>query len=309
MNAPRSFIEMLQKLPRSLGAAGVSVAGDDGFLLQGDEVSLNHCWQPPVRWSEHTHPEVQIMILFSPASCRMRWDSGDKGKREHRVEGPAIIVLPPKLVHAPEWETEAELVDLYVNEALFSRLTGGNGVLSALTEPWIFHADDFFLWQTFSSLRYFLRANPRPDRSYIDAVGCVVIGHLVWRSRHKPQLSIAETVFSPQKLRKILAHIHANIRGSVGVEDLAKQAGISRAHFAEVFKNSTGSTPYDYLIQCRLVRAQELLSGGDLRISEVAEASGFYDQSHLSRHFRKILGLSPREYVARMRGVPVKRTR
>jgi AraC-like DNA-binding protein len=60
-------------------------------------------------------------------------------------------------------------------------------------------------------------------------------------------------------------------------------------HFARAFKQSEGVTPHGYLLERRV----ELLTGTNLSLSEIALASGFSDQSHLARHFRQRVGVSP----------------
>jgi transcriptional regulator GlxA family with amidase domain len=67
-------------------------------------------------------------------------------------------------------------------------------------------------------------------------------------------------------------------------------------HFARQFKQSSGVTPHHYLTQKRVARAQEMLAQTDLSLSEIACAAGFSDQSHLARHFRYMLGTTPREF-------------
>lgn len=62
-----------------------------------------------------------------------------------------------------------------------------------------------------------------------------------------------------------------------------------------MFRQSTGKSPYRFLIQQRIDRARELLLKQDLAIADVAISVGFYDQSHLSRHMKKLLGVSPRQ--------------
>jgi AraC-like DNA-binding protein len=77
---------------------------------------------------------------------------------------------------------------------------------------------------------------------------------------------------------------------------LAGIAGLSVFHFAREFKQSTGVTPHEYLVQRRVKRAQNMLARTDFSLSDVALASGFSDQSHLTRHFRRMLGTTPREF-------------
>ena len=64
-------------------------------------------------------------------------------------------------------------------------------------------------------------------------------------------------------------------------------------HFARGFEHSAGVTPHHYLTQKRVERAQDMLAHTDLSLSEIAYAVGFSDQSHLARHFRQMLGVTP----------------
>ena len=81
----------------------------------------------------------------------------------------------------------------------------------------------------------------------------------------------------------------------VTVQAAARVAGLSAKHFAEVFRAAVGCTPHQYLVRCRLRRAQQLIAAeGDRQsLAEVAWSAGFCDQAHLTRHFRRAFGQSP----------------
>lgn len=81
---------------------------------------------------------------------------------------------------------------------------------------------------------------------------------------------------------------------------LAADAGLSRFQFLRAFSRATGLTPHAYLIQRRLQRARALIAGG-LPLADAAAASGFCDQSHLTRHFVRCFGLSPGAYAKAIR--------
>jgi transcriptional regulator GlxA family with amidase domain len=101
---------------------------------------------------------------------------------------------------------------------------------------------------------------------------------------------------TPRTLRRVQEYIETNLEGTVSIVLLAGVACLSPFHFARAFKQSTGVTPRDYLIQRRVERARELLADTNLPISEIAVATGFADQSHCARRFREHVGLSPRDY-------------
>lgn len=86
---------------------------------------------------------------------------------------------------------------------------------------------------------------------------------------------------------------------SLPIEELAGAAGLSPFHFARQFKAATGYPPHEYLIRLRIDRARELLekNGRTLTMAAIAHDCGFADQSHLARHFKRVLGVTPGVFV------------
>jgi transcriptional regulator of acetoin/glycerol metabolism/AraC-like DNA-binding protein len=101
---------------------------------------------------------------------------------------------------------------------------------------------------------------------------------------------------SPAAMRRVRDYVDAHLGGSMDLAMLAGIAGVSIHHFARGFKRSVGVTPHHYLMQKRVERAQDLLARTDLSMSEIAYAGGFSDQSHLARHFRQMLGVTPGQF-------------
>jgi transcriptional regulator of acetoin/glycerol metabolism len=97
-------------------------------------------------------------------------------------------------------------------------------------------------------------------------------------------------------MRRVREHIETNLGDSMDLATLATIAGLSIHHFARGFKQSAGVTPHHYLIQKRVERAQDMLAHSALSLSEIAYAVGFSDQSHLARHFRQMLGITPGQF-------------
>jgi AraC-like DNA-binding protein len=97
-------------------------------------------------------------------------------------------------------------------------------------------------------------------------------------------------------MRRVREYVEIHLSENIDLATLAAVAGLSMHHFARQFKQSAGVTPHHYLTKKRIERAQEMLADTDLSLSEIAYATGFSDQSHLTRHFRYMVGTTPREF-------------
>src|SRR5262249_37398943 len=91
----------------------------------------------------------------------------------------------------------------------------------------------------------------------------------------------------PRALRRVREFIETHLEETISIEALAAAAGLSTYHFARAFKQSEGVTPHGYLVQRRVKRAQELLAGTDLPLSEIAVAGGLAQQKHLCPPFSR----------------------
>ena len=124
-------------------------------------------------------------------------------------------------------------------------------------------------------------------RPRLDSIGCV-------HSSAPPDYSVGG--LAPRALQRVREYVEEHLSENIELETLADIAGLSKWHFARAFKQSVGTPPHFYLVQRRLERAQELLAETDLPLAQIALKIGFSDQSHFSRRFRTLLGLTPRSF-------------
>ena len=104
-----------------------------------------------------------------------------------------------------------------------------------------------------------------------------------------------------EKLARAVAYIQDQLNTDLTVSGIAQAVFLSPYHFTRLFKESTGQSPYQYVVEARVRKAKELLTTGKFTISEVAYDVGFVDQSHLTRHFKRIFGLPPKRLLNRRR--------
>lgn len=139
-------------------------------------------------------------------------------------------------------------------------------------------------------------------RLYGESLGCALAVELLRWQRGDPRFfQPARGGLSAHNLRRVSDFIEAHLAHDIGLVQLADLVGLTPWHFCRAFKRSTGLPPHRYLIQARLERAKLLLSANrSLSVTEVALEAGFGGSTQLARAFRSMLGLSPREYRARL---------
>jgi AraC family transcriptional regulator len=93
----------------------------------------------------------------------------------------------------------------------------------------------------------------------------------------------------------------AKSRHRLLVADLARMVKLSPWHFTHLFKAETSKSPMQYLKEVRMRQAEEMLRETSLSLKEVASAIGLSDRSHFSREFKRLHGLTPKEFIAQQR--------
>lgn len=92
--------------------------------------------------------------------------------------------------------------------------------------------------------------------------------------------------------------IEDNFREPISLDRLAALVGLTRFSLAKHFRQRVGVSPYRYVCEVRVRHAQRMMAQG-CRPTDVASEVGFFDQSHLARHFKRTCGMTPSEYISR----------
>lgn len=134
-------------------------------------------------------------------------------------------------------------------------------------------------------------------RLYAETMATSLAVHLVrnYSSHHHKSIHLPSGL-SPTILKQVLDYINDHLEQDLSLEELASIAQISLYHFCRSFKQSTGFAPHQYVIRQRVERAKLLLKGGKMGVLEVALVCGFTHQSHLNRHFKRLTGVTPKNF-------------
>jgi AraC family transcriptional regulator len=215
----------------------------------------------------------------------------------YRLQGGETCFCPANTSHWTRWDEPLSFTVITFELDLFTRVSGQ-----------MYNCDRLELrpqWQVFDptiqgivqALKADLAANCPAGKIYGESFGASLAVHLV---KHFSVVSLksnySSEALSNVKQKEVLDFIEAHLDTDICLEDLAKIAGISKYYFCRLFKQAMQIPPHQYVVRRRIERAKELLKYSNLTTVEIALACGFAHQSHLSRHFKRIVGISPQKF-------------
>lgn len=129
---------------------------------------------------------------------------------------------------------------------------------------------------------------------FLDHISRAFVAHMVGTYGHAlPLPARGARQLAPWQKRRALEMIDAHLGNDLRLADLAGACGVSLDHFAHAFRTTMAMPPHRWLIRRRVERAQALMLDPALSLAEIALRSGFADQSHFTRVFRKLVGVPP----------------
>jgi AraC family transcriptional regulator len=171
-----------------------------------------------------------------------------------------------------------------------------------------FRTDDPFLRQLVLQLARTLKATVEPSpapshRLYVDQLQQALAAHLVQHYTAAPGTRPQSSAgLPPDRLRRVKEYIAAHLDEDIALEDMAAAACYSEYHFCRAFKQNTGSSPYQYVIQRRMEQSARLLRQNPHQsVASVARAVGYDSPSHFSRQFKKHHGVPPSRWRQEVR--------
>ena len=232
----------------------------------------------------HTHDQFGIGLIRSGAQKSM------SGRGMVEAGAGMVITVNPGEVHdgLPIGEAGRSWTMLYFDPAALQDAVDG---LDRADRAFEFHhpvVDSNVLAQRFASL-YRAMTDVAESPLAAEEAGLLLVDWLVPSSSG----GAAERLSPIARARDRINDAPAE---AVALSELADICGISRFQFLRSFARATGMTPHAYMIQRRIGLARRLILRG-LPLADVAAESGFFDQSHMNRHFVRVLGITPGAYA------------
>lgn len=135
------------------------------------------------------------------------------------------------------------------------------------------------------------------DRMAMSSAGHMLLGHMLRRYSTRRDLEFrVRGGLSPAIKRRVFDYVETRLDQAITLEHLASEAGLSSYHFARMFRQSVGEAPHQYVLRRRIERARDLLRDPDHSVADIAQATGFSSQAHLTTRFARVTGLTPARF-------------
>jgi transcriptional regulator GlxA family with amidase domain len=160
----------------------------------------------------------------------------------------------------------------------------------AMDSPALAHA----LLKLLNSAQQALAADQRRADQLIERATSLILAEVDSHRRgHSPSAGSKPCRLAPWQVQRAKQFIEANLANKVRVMDLARITRLSGSYFAKAFRADVGKSPYAYILHERIERAQEVMLTTSESLASIAVACGFADQSHFTRLFHRLVGMSP----------------
>ncbi|MEM9509003.1 MAG: AraC family transcriptional regulator [Cyanobacteria bacterium P01_E01_bin.35] len=256
-------------------------------------ISLEHHLYPAYETPEHTLPDHHICLYVGKPLIYEQVVNG-KLKSQNCIYGD-MVIYPAGLTQKLSWNKNAEIIQLDINPKSLNQIYQDLPAADRIELIPQYGIRDSLIQQLLFTLLRELQSGLN-NSLYTESLQNTLCLHLLRRystSRiaNKNQGDDGLPLFLHRRLDE---YIQANLSQNLTLSDMAQVTGLSTSHLNRLFKQSQGISLYQYVIRCRIARAKQLLKHPQLAIAEIATQVGFADQSHLTHHFKRHVGVTPK---------------
>ncbi|WP_070969554.1 AraC family transcriptional regulator [Vibrio sonorensis] len=241
-------------------------------------------------FSRHSHEGYTVGVIEQGAQQFYRTGGN------HVAPQDSIILVNADEVHSGQTATEGgwSYKAMYPLPEQFAEITRDLGMANSgipyFPDPVVYDAE------LAMQLRLVFETLSQSDNRLLRET--LVYGTLVKLiSRHgRTKKAPLEVTGTAQRLHRVKEFLDDFPQADVSLEELARLAGLSPFYMVRQFQKAFGFPPHAYQIQSRLRKAKSLMKSGH-KIASAAMEAGFHDQSHFHRHFKKAMGITPKQFL------------
>jgi AraC family transcriptional regulator len=248
-------------------------------------------------WETPEYKYSQHMILVHQDHLTRTNRVLDGKVQQERFDSEEIVLVPAQVSNQVRWDRETRFTILSLEPAHLAHIAHESVDRDRLSLVPHFATPDPLIHQIGIALKSELENNGLGSRLYVDALTTTLSIHLLRNyAVSQPKIPTYTGGLPKHKLQQVMAYIDSYLAQNLTLEEIAKTVGMSQFHFARMFKQSIGVTPYQYVIQKRVERVKHLLKFSPLPIADICLQCGFNSQSHCYFHFQRLVGVTPKKF-------------
>jgi AraC family transcriptional regulator len=260
-----------------------------------EHVVLEDYRVPACLIARHEHPQVFLHVVLE-GSVGYEVTTRGRSRRFRAVPGTTFL-LPQGTVDEVNWEGPTHRVAMAIHPELLRNGMDENASDTdfEVREHWDL-IDRQILMLVHAMTADLLESSPI-GRLYGESLANALAVYLAGRYGDRRVRPIALKGGLPgRRLRKVLDYIGDNLAEDLSLSQLAEVAGMSPHYFSELFKQSMGCPPHTFVLSQRIARSKERLRDPRRSVLDAGLEAGFQNASHFARTFRKIVGVTPRQF-------------
>jgi AraC family transcriptional regulator len=266
-------------------------------FVQWQGLALECYTTPPVLVSRHQHPEHFMHMVLRGA---VKYEAATGGRNLRFTSHPGqVFLLPRGTVDEINWLGEAERLAVAIHPCLLTNALEetAHEVDIELMERW--GLSDPHISALLLEMQADLVDSSPAGIIYGESLANALAVYLLSRYAVWKRTPVAyKGGLSGYRLKRVLDYIAENMGSDLSLSQLSAIAGMSPHYFSELFKQSTGFAPHQYLVLQKIEHAKRHLCNPKLNILDAGLEAGFQNPSHFARVFRRVVGVSPSSFRA-----------
>jgi len=273
--------------PEPIHAEPVAASGDAWSRISVEEYLRPPGEEPAATPLQHT----VVLNIGDPYRREHQWADEPEVVR-YTLDPGCAAIIPAGARYRTRWLDPGHDLVLTLEPSLLAEVSGWRG-FQAPSLRRVLNARDGLLAHLMLSLREALRETRRVSGPFGEYLARALAFHLTsYLAPHgrPPEVRVG---LSLSRVRRITEFVDHHLEAPLSLQQLAHLANLSVFHFARSFEESTGLSPHQYVLRRRIDRAKQLLAGSSLSLAEIAVRCGFSHQSHFTKAFHQISGVTP----------------
>ena len=264
--------------------------------MAADLLTLEYFEAEPASMPTDRYSQHHIILNLKDKPHRLEnWRDGEH--RDFIYHQNEIIVTPAGVESGWRWHAKSKCIIITLDPAKFAKFARTElGILLSTEQlkdlPQFLDED---ITQSGIQLKASLRCDLGSQVMFESYARIFLVKLILKYGLKKDEYDFSKS-FTAKQYKQVLDYIAVNYGKNILLEDMAAEASLSPSHFARLFKQTIGQSPYQFLMTYRIEQAKRMLDKPNTLAIDIALHCGFSDQAHFSRTFKKIEGITPKQY-------------